>query len=75
MTNYSHRSNTPSDGIMGAIKANPEGLLLLAAGCALLMRSGSARSSSSQTRTNLHRAEYATSVVEALAWGIGVRYR
>lgn len=49
MTNYSQRSNTMIDGIMGVIKANPEGLLLLAAGGALLMRSGSARS---QTRSD-----------------------
>jgi hypothetical protein len=42
MTNYSHRvDNTKNEGIMGAIKSNPEGLLLLATGCALLMRSGS----------------------------------
>jgi hypothetical protein len=42
MTNYSHRGNrTTNEGFMGAIKSNPEGLLLLAAGCALLMRSGS----------------------------------
>jgi len=31
-----------SDWLMGAIKRNPEGLLLLAAGCALMMRTGSA---------------------------------
>jgi hypothetical protein len=30
------------DWLMGAIKRNPEGLLLLAAGCALMMRTGSA---------------------------------
>ena len=47
MTNYSRRSgNIMSEGIMGAIKSNPEGLLLLAAGCALLMRSGSSLGSS-----------------------------
>jgi hypothetical protein len=46
MTNYSHRSNrTTNEGLMGAIKSNPEGLLLLAAGCALLMRRGSLGSS------------------------------
>src|SRR5215218_8056205 len=63
MTNDSHRSRNTSEGIMGAIKANPEGLLLLAAGCALLMRSGSARSSSAgsssfRTQSDLHRSEY-----------------
>ena len=42
MTNYSPRSGaTMSEGVVSAIKSNPEGLLLLAAGCALLMRSGS----------------------------------
>jgi hypothetical protein len=43
MNNY---SNTPSfgsaDWLMSAVKKNPEGLLLLAAGCALLLRSGTA---------------------------------
>jgi hypothetical protein len=43
MNNY---SNTPSfgsaDWLMSAVKKNPEGLLLLAAGCALLLRSGRA---------------------------------
>jgi hypothetical protein len=43
MNNY---STTPSfgsaDWLMSAVKKNPEGLLLLAAGCALLLRSGSA---------------------------------
>jgi hypothetical protein len=42
MNNY---STTPSfgsaDWLMSAVKKNPEGLLLLAAGCALLLRSGS----------------------------------
>ncbi len=41
----SHYSNTTgfatSDWLVGAVKKNPEGLLLLAAGCALLLRSGS----------------------------------
>ena len=31
---------TTSDWLVGAVKSNPEGLLLLAAGCALLLRSG-----------------------------------
>jgi len=41
MNNY---SNSPSfgsaDWLMSAVKKNPEGLMLLAAGCALLLRSG-----------------------------------
>jgi hypothetical protein len=41
MTHYSHRdAQGTSDWIIGAVKSNPEGLLLLAAGCALLLRSG-----------------------------------
>lgn len=37
-----HNSYTgATDWVVGAVKNNPEGLLLLAAGCALLMRSGS----------------------------------
>ncbi|MBX9775744.1 MAG: hypothetical protein K2Y71_15285 [Xanthobacteraceae bacterium] len=41
MTYQSH-SNAPGAGdwLMGAVKKNPEGMLLLAAGCALLLRSG-----------------------------------
>ena len=41
MSNHSNRGILgSSDWLMGAVKKNPEGLLLLAAGCALLMRSG-----------------------------------
>ena len=41
MTYHSHRdAQGTGDWIMGAVKSNPEGLLLLAAGCALLLRSG-----------------------------------
>jgi hypothetical protein len=43
MNNYSNSSGLGSaDWLMSAVKKNPEGLLLLAAGCALLLRSGSA---------------------------------
>jgi len=49
MNNY---SNTPSfgsaDWLMSAVKKNPEGLLLLAAGCALLLRSGQASAQGSR---------------------------
>lgn len=41
--------NPPSrtgDWLLGAVKRNPEGLLLLAAGCALMMRTGTRRASS-----------------------------
>jgi gas vesicle protein len=37
-------STDAGEWLMGAIRRNPEGLLLLAAGCALLMRSGSSGS-------------------------------
>lgn len=41
MTQYSgYNAPTASDRIVGMVKRNPEGLLLLAAGCALLMRNG-----------------------------------
>jgi hypothetical protein len=41
MTHRFHREGQgTADWIMGAVKSNPEGLLLLAAGCALLLRSG-----------------------------------
>jgi len=49
MNNY---SNSPSfgsaDWLMSAVKKNPEGLLLLAAGCALLLRSGRASAQDSR---------------------------
>jgi hypothetical protein len=46
MTHDSHRdAQGTGDWIMGAVKSNPEGLLLLAAGCALLLRSGASRRS------------------------------
>jgi ElaB/YqjD/DUF883 family membrane-anchored ribosome-binding protein len=45
-------SNTPSfgsaDWLMSSVKKNPEGLLLLAAGCALLLRSGRANAQGSR---------------------------
>jgi hypothetical protein len=43
MNNYTNSSGFGSaDWLMSAVKKNPEGLLLLAAGCALLLRSGRA---------------------------------
>lgn len=38
-------SGTTGEWLIGAVKKNPEGMLLLAAGCALLLRSGGSRSS------------------------------
>jgi hypothetical protein len=48
MNSYSNSSSFGSaDWLMSAVKENPEGLLLLAAGCALLLRSGNARAQGS----------------------------
>ena len=46
-----HSDNSGAGWLAGAVKNNPEGLLLLAAGCALLMRSaGGSRSRDSRAR-------------------------
>lgn len=46
MSHHSHfTGRSTGDWLVGAVKKNPEGLLLLAAGCALLLRSGSRRGS------------------------------
>jgi len=42
---YSDSDSGAAGWLVGAVKNNPEGLLLLAAGCALLMRSGGASKS------------------------------
>jgi hypothetical protein len=42
MSTYSDSDSGAAGWLVGAVKNNPEGLLLLAAGCALLMRSGGA---------------------------------
>jgi hypothetical protein len=42
MNHQSHTSGT-GDWLAGAVKSNPEGVLLLAAGCALLLRGGPSR--------------------------------
>ena len=47
MNNNSNPGGLSADWLMSAVKKNPEGLLLLAAGCALLFRTGSSRSSQS----------------------------
>jgi len=43
-TYSSNRGFGPADWLIGAVKKNPEGLLLLAAGCALLLRTGNSGS-------------------------------
>jgi hypothetical protein len=44
MTRHSYTgTQSTGDWLMGAVKSNPEGLLLLAAGCALLLRSGASK--------------------------------
>jgi hypothetical protein len=59
MNNY---SNTPgfgsADWLMGAVKKNPEGLLLLAAGCALLLRSGKASGQGSSQGSSYASGQY-----------------
>jgi len=52
MTHQSYRAGQGTgEWIMGAVKSNPEGLLLLAAGCALLLRGGaSGRSTQAHER-------------------------
>jgi hypothetical protein len=48
MTHHSHTGGFgSSDWLVGAVKKNPEGLLLLAAGCALLLRGAGQRPKSS----------------------------
>ena len=44
MNNNSNTDDSSADWLMSAVKKNPEGLLLLAAGCALLFRTRSSRS-------------------------------
>ena len=47
MNHNSNPGGLSADWLMSAVKKNPEGLLLLAAGCALLFRTRSSRSSQS----------------------------
>jgi hypothetical protein len=51
MSGYSERDtySQAGDWLLGTVRRNPEALLLMAAGCCLMMRSGSA------SRTNLAR--------------------
>jgi hypothetical protein len=74
MTHYA--SNSPqraSDWLFGTVKRNPEGLLLLAAGCALLMRSGSRPSkqpidrNAKQWRPSATHSQHTSSVSETVA--------
>ena len=59
MTHRFHREGQgTADWIMGTVKSNPEGLLLLAAGCALLLRRGaSGRSTNAHERSGSTRRE------------------
>jgi hypothetical protein len=57
MTRQSHTGNHgTSDWLMGAVRSNPEGLLLLAAGCALLLRSGAPTGSGKATNRSVQSA-------------------
>src|SRR4029079_12456291 len=48
--NTSTISGDPAEWMMRTVKKNPEGLLLLAAGCALLLRSGGCSRASNHQR-------------------------
>jgi hypothetical protein len=53
MSSQSHRGSFgTSDWLVSAFKSNPEGLLLLAAGCALLLRRGSSAAPSGSSGTS-----------------------
>lgn len=74
MTYYATRSSPGAgDWIFGAVRRNPEGLLLLAAGCALLMRTSSRPShqrtpgDSKQWESAAHPAEKKSSIGESVA--------
>jgi len=49
MSGQSQSSSISSEWLLGLVKNNPEGLLLLAAGCALLLRSGSSSSRTAES--------------------------
>jgi hypothetical protein len=59
-----HSTNSTSDWLLGAVKQNPEGLLLLAAGAVLLLRSGGRGqpSSNGAPQASSRLAEAATDV-------------
>lgn len=46
MNNYANTGSGSADWLMGTVRKNPEGLLLLAAGCALLLRAGGSHDAS-----------------------------
>jgi hypothetical protein len=61
MSNYSTTTGTGSaDWLMSAVKKNPEGLLLLAAGCALLLRKGGASGRQQFSRYQGYSPSYGT---------------
>jgi ElaB/YqjD/DUF883 family membrane-anchored ribosome-binding protein len=69
MSSYGVREGTGAgEWIMAAVKRNPEGLLLLAAGCALLMRNGSGH----QSRPSYAEGQYRGSREDSIS---GVRER
>lgn len=69
-----HTSPGHESWAMRAVKQNPEGLLLLAAGCALLMRQGSAssRPAMSQRRTHMGTGRDFTQTEGARQYGSGI---
>lgn len=78
MSHYSQRADAGTgDWLMGAVRRNPEGLLLLAAGCALLMRSvGGSRAADSTGRHEFRRTDRSQQVSsgvddEGKGWSVG----
>ena len=51
MSSYGMREGNASEWLTGAVTRNPEGLLLLAAGVALLLRSGRSKSPNDYRKT------------------------
>ena len=79
MSNHSNQGGLgSSEWLLGAVKKNPEGLLLLAAGCALLMRSrsswsrsaASSSSSSSSSSDYRNRSDSAMHEQRGSDWGV-----
>jgi hypothetical protein len=66
-----------ADWLIGAVKNNPEGLLLVAAGCALLMRSKTARSgwaaAEHTTATAVPAAQAAAGTAVEAGWNVAER--
>jgi len=62
--NYQQISNEAGDWLLDTVQRKPEALLLIAAGCALLMRSGRPMAGMWSARGNLHPRQNRSAVVE-----------